>query len=127
MQIRGHIASWLLVTVLLAPVLGLAVCVSAAPAAMPCCMAHRGMTSQRTGLGDHSPASAPVAPCCQRKAATPALGESSAQIVAPVQIGLMPAVSPAAMLPVSAAILAEKLAAPPHLSPPLLLLCTLLI
>jgi hypothetical protein len=75
MKSRGLIASWLLVTVLLAPVLGLAVCVSAFPAAtvycMHCCM-QRGMQSHR--MDSHAPASAPlasapvasapVAPCC---------------------------------------------------------------
>jgi len=127
MPSRGLIASWLLVTVLLAPVLGLAVCVSAAPAAKTCGMTHCSMNSHRTGMGDHAPASAPVAPCCARKAPMPGVGEPSAQIVAPVQIALMPAVSPVAMLPAMPAFRAEKLAAPPPLTPPLLLLCTLLI
>ena len=126
MQLRRLIASGLLLTVLLAPVLGLAVCVAPAPASKACCMAHREMKSHRAGLGD-APASAPVAPCCERKAPMPALGEQSAQIVAPVQIGLMPAASPVAMLPATPAFRVEKLAAPPSLTPPLLLLCTLLI
>src|ERR1019366_8829173 len=99
MQLRRLIASGLLLTVLFAPVLGLAVCVSPAPAGKACCMAHRAMKSHRAGLG----ASAPVAPCCERKAPMPALGEQSAQIVAPVQIGLMHAASPVAMLPATPA------------------------
>src|ERR1019366_109445 len=127
MQLRRLIASGLLLTVLLAPVLGLAVCVSPAPAGKACCMAHRAMQSHRAGLGDHAPASAPVAPCCKRKAPMPALSDSSAQIVAPVQVALMPAVSADAMLPAVPAFRVEQLAAPPSLTPPLLLLCTLLI
>lgn len=130
MESRGLIASWLLVTVLLAPVLGLAVCVSF-PAATAHCMPgcrYCGMQNPRMDAHASAPhSSAPIAPCCQRKAPTPAMGESSAQIVAPVQFALMPAAAPVAMLPAIAAIRIEKLAAPPPLNPPLLLLCTLLI
>ena len=127
MQLRRLIASGLLLTVLLAPVLGLAVCVSRAPAGKACCMAHRAMKSHRAGLGDHAPASAPVAPCCERKAPMPALSDSSAQIVAPVQFALMPAVSADAMFPVVPVFRVYSIAAPPSLAPPLSLLCTLQI
>jgi hypothetical protein len=126
MKSRALIASWLLVTVLLAPVPGLAMCVSAAPASMADC-AHCATHSHRAGLSDPAPASAPAAPCCESKAPIPKVGEMSAQIVAPVQIALMPAAAPVAMLPATAALRVEKQAAPPHPFPPLLLLCTLLI
>jgi hypothetical protein len=57
----------------------------------------------------------------------PAASEPSAQIVAPVQIALMAAAYPVAMPAGMPAFGVEKLAAPPLLTPPLLLLCTLLI
>jgi hypothetical protein len=57
----------------------------------------------------------------------PALRESSAQIAAPVQIALLAAASPVAMLPVAAALHVENAATPPPLISVLSLLCTLLI
>jgi hypothetical protein len=55
------------------------------------------------------------------------LGQSSAQIIAPLQIALMPAVSPIAILPSAPAPRVENETAPPLLASPLSLLCTLLI
>jgi hypothetical protein len=57
----------------------------------------------------------------------PALGESAAQIVAPLQIALVPSVSPVSVLPMHPVLRVENLAAAPPPASPLLLLCTLLI
>jgi hypothetical protein len=128
MQLRRLIASGLLLTVLLAPVLGMALCVSPGTMVKAHCE-HCAMKAQPTGwsagLG-RGPASAPEAPCCERKKAGPALREA-AQIVAPVQIALMAAVSPVAMLPIAPTTRVEMMATPPLLTSVLSLLCTLLI
>lgn len=122
MQLRKLISSALLFAVVLAPTLGLA-CVSAAR-----CRAHCAMTDHHAKPGaSKQEVPSPAVPCCQRKAAMPAAGEPSAQIVAPVQIGPMLAASPVAMAPAMLTFRVAKLAAPPQLFPPLLLLCTLLI
>lgn len=126
MQLRRLIASGLLLTVLLAPVLGMALCVSPGTMAKACC-GHCAMKTQRTGwVAKHGPASAPAAPCCERKTTEPALREA-AQIVAPVQIALMAATSPIAMLPAASTHRVENVATPPPLTTVLSLLCTLLI
>lgn len=122
MRLRKLIASGLLLAVLMAPALGLALCNSLASAAHSGCM-HCAVVRHRTASG-HAPA--PVAPCCERKAPTPALNEA-AQIVAPVQVALMDAASPAAMLLVMAVPRLKNVNTPPQLAPPLSLLCTFLI
>src|ERR1017187_10314351 len=101
MQLRRLIVSGLFLAVLMAPALGLALCNLASSAAMSgcshCAMSHAAGSSS---AGQHGPApQLPASPCCQRKAPMPALGESSAQIVAPVQIALLPSVSPVAAPP----------------------------
>ncbi len=116
---RRLISSGLLVAVLLAPVLGLACASAFTPAKAGC--SHCAMK----GHGRQAPA--PVAPCCGRKAPAPAMNEPSAQIVAPVQIALLPAVAMKATLPSRPTMRVEVAATPPQLAPPLSLLCTLLI
>lgn len=126
MQLRRLIASGLLLAVLVAPALGLALCGSAGTVAKACC-GHCAMKTQRTGgAAKHGPASGPLAPCCQRKASVPAWREA-AQIVAPVQIALLAAVSTEAILPTAPTPRVENVAAPPPLTSVLSLLCTLLI
>jgi hypothetical protein len=134
MQLRRLIASGLLLAVLLAPALGLALCNTAAGGAMssgvPQCSRCAEM-SHATGAStarQHGPASQlPVAPCCQRKASLPAPGESSAVIVAPLQIALLPSVSPVAALAALPVVRVESRVSSPPLASPLSLLCTLLI
>jgi len=130
MQLRRLIASGLLLAVLMAPALGLALCNSAGIAASSgcsrCAMMNHGAGS--SAARQHGPArQLPVAPCCQRKAPMPALGEFSAQIVAPLQIALLPSVSPVAALPAHPLLRVDDLVAAPPPASPLLLLCTLLI
>jgi hypothetical protein len=57
----------------------------------------------------------------------PALGESSAQIVAPLQIALLPSVSPVAALAALPVLRVESRVPSPALASPLSFLCTLLI
>jgi hypothetical protein len=132
MQLRRLIASGLLLAVLLAPALGLALCNGAGSTAMSMShCSHCAKLDHAAGASSAShpgPASQlPVAPCGQRKASLPALGESAAQIVAPMQIALLPSVSPVAALPALPILHVDsRVSAPPPASP-LLLLCTLLI
>lgn len=134
MQLRRLIASGLLLAVLLAPALGLALCNMAAGGTMSSSMSHcsrcAGMSHApgASSAGQHGPASPiPVAPCCQRKAPLPGAVESPAVIVAPLQIALLPSVSPVAALPALPVVRVEsRVSAPPSASP-LSLLCTLLI
>ncbi|HVJ05774.1 MAG TPA: hypothetical protein VM578_08885 [Candidatus Saccharimonadales bacterium] len=74
-----------------------------------------------------APVSTPAAPCCERKAPAQSVKNTSAQIVAPVQIALMPAAAPDAILPAIAESHLSAVATPPALASPLSLLCTLLI
>lgn len=142
MQLRRLISAGLLFTVLVAPVLGLAICASGGSAGMDdCaqCAAHamKGRGEGWTASLPHNPQTnlqtkpaplpGPVAPCCQRKAPTPAIKDSNAQIVAPVQIALMAAASPDTMLTLRPAPRLKNAVAPPSLASPLSLLCTLLI
>lgn len=125
MRFGKLISSALLITVLLAPVLGLAMCISTgAPAPSSC--AHCAKMSHMQGTQERSSAPA-KAPCCERKAPTPAVTENAAQIVAPVQIALAPADTAVALLPASLVAHVEVVATPPPLASPLSLLCTLLI
>jgi len=134
MQLRRLIASGLLLAVLMAPALGLALCNMVGSSTMVTGMSHcphcasmnhaSGVSTAR----QHGPASPlPAAPCCQRKAPMPAPGESSAQIVAPLQIALLPSVSPVAALPALPLRRVENHVTAPPLASPLSLLCTLLI
>jgi hypothetical protein len=130
MQLRRLIVYGLLFAVLMAPALGLALCNSAGVATNSGC-SHCARMNQAAGLNSaRQPGSAPqlpVAPCCQRKAPTPALGEASAQIVVPLQIALLPSASPVAALPVLPVLRVESGVPSPPPASPLLLLCTLLI
>ena len=121
MQLRRLIASGLLLSVLLAPALGLALCVSPASAVRACCAGHCTMNrpAQRRGQA--------AAPCRRRQAPMPAFSESSARIVAPVQIASLAAASSNAMLPAAPVLGVRRVTAPPALAPPLSLLCTFLI
>lgn len=132
MRFHKLISSGLLVAVLLAPVLGMALCATTSSAAKVSCKAHCAMMAHAkqagvAGTGHHAPA--PVkAPCCERKAPTPAVTETAAQIVAPVQIALLDAADASvALRSVAPAARVEIVASPPPLAPPLSLLCTLLI
>jgi hypothetical protein len=134
MQLRRLIASGLLLAVLLAPALGLALCNGAASTAMSGSMSHCSRCAKLDHASGASSAShpgpasqLPVAPCCQRKASLPALGESAAQVVAPMQIALLPSVSPVAALPALPVLRVDNRVSTPLPSSPLLLLCTLLI
>ena len=125
MRLGKLISSALLFTVLMAPVLGLAMCVSTvAPAPSGC--AHCAKMSHSQGAPRQSPAQS-KAPCCERKAPTPAVTETAAQIVAPVQIALAPADTAVVLLPAALTAHVELVATPPPLASPLSLLCTLLI
>jgi len=125
MRFGKFISSALLFTVLMAPVLGLAMCVSTdAPAPSGC--AHCAKMSHAQSAPQHSPAPS-KAPCCERKAPTTAVTETAAQIVAPVQIALAPADTTVVLLPTTLTAHVELVATPPPLSSPLSLLCTLLI
>jgi len=142
MRLRGLISAGLLFTVLFAPMLGLAICASAGSAAAMGGCAHCAARAMKgpgegwaAGLPDNLqtnlqtrplPVQGPVAPCCQRKAPTPAIKDSSAQIVAPVQLALMAAASPVTMLTARPTPRLESVVAPPVLASPLSLLCTLL-
>lgn len=134
MRLPRLIASGLLFTVLLSPVLGLALCASRTAAAKGHCTGHCPMhcplrrPGAATGLPRGSaPATAPVAPCCERETPMPASTETSAQIVAPVQIALLPAATLNPRLPAAPAFRLARAAAAPALAPPFSLLCTLLI
>jgi len=134
MRLPKLIASGLLLTVLLSPVLGLAVCASRTAAIRTHCAGHCTMhrpvrrASPAASLPHGSaPATAPVAPCCEREIPMPAPTETSAQIVAPLQIALLPAASLNPTLPAAPAFRLARATAPPALAPPLSLLCTLLI
>jgi hypothetical protein len=118
MQMRRFVASGMLFAVLLAPALGLALC-QAAPAST-----HSGCAM--CAKMQEPAHSAPAAPCCQRKAPMPALGESSAQVVPAVQVALLHAPAPVALPAAAPARRMEAEAAPPPASP-LTLLCTLRI
>ncbi len=119
------ISSALLFTVLMAPVWGLAMCVSTDAPASPGC-AHCAKMSHTQSAPQHLPAPS-KAPCCERKAAAPAVTETAAQIVAPVQIALAPADTTVVLLPAAFTAHVELVATPPPLASPLSLLCTLLI
>lgn len=127
----GKLISWgLLFTVLMAPVLGMAICVSASSPVQTACAAHCAMMAhakQATSGTQHQSPAPMKAPCCERKAPVPTVTETAAQIVAPVQIALIPADSAIALLTVAPAVRAEVAATPPLLASPLTLLCTLLI
>lgn len=129
MQLRRLIASGLLLAVLMAPALGLALCNIAASTSVPHCARCAGMehASGMSTARQHGPAAPlPVAPCCQHTP-MPAPGESSAQIVAPLQIALLPSVSPVAALPAMLVVGTERRVSSPPLATSLSLLCTLLI
>jgi hypothetical protein len=121
----------MLLTVLLAPILGLAVCASAGSTAKSCCAAHCAMKNHHSSnagtafKAQHG--QAPVSPCCDRQAPQPVPSESSAQIVTPVQLALLPTVFPVALQPWTATLRLDRVAKHPSLAPPLSLLCTLLI
>jgi hypothetical protein len=131
MQLRRLIASGLLLAVFMAPALGLALCNTAAAAPANSGCSRCAMANHAAGLGatlQPSPApQLPVAPCCQRKAPLPALGETSAQVVSPLQIALLPSASPVASLPARPVVHVESLVPPPLMASPLSLLCSLLI
>jgi len=131
MRLRRLISSGLLLTVLMAPVLGLAICASATPSAKARCAAHCAMMGQtqqaRLGTASrHEQAPVPAAPCCERKAPVPVVSQPSAPIVSPVQIALMPAASAVGLLAAVHVRRVETAVTPP-LASPLSLLCTLLI
>jgi hypothetical protein len=115
--------------VLLAPVLGLAVCASANPSAQQTCASHCcAMMRHMQGSGATHNAPAPAkAPCCERKAPVPSVTETAAQIVAPVQISLLPADTAVVLLSTVHAQRVEIASTPPSLASPVSLLCTLLI
>ena len=124
MRLRGLISCGVLFAVLLAPVLGLAICMSPAGAAKVSCT-HCAMAAGSPHRS--APASDPVAPCCRRNAPVPALSELSAQTIAPVQFALLAAASPDALFPALPVHSAEICATPPLLRSPISLLCTLRI
>ena len=125
MRFGKLISSGLLFAVLLAPVLGLAICASVSPSAQhACCAMMRHM--QGSGATHNAPAPA-KAPCCERKAPVPSVTETAAQIVAPVQISLLPADTAVVPLSTAHAQRVEIASTPPSLASPVSLLCTLLI
>lgn len=130
MQLRRLIVSGLLLAVLMAPALGLALCDMAASPAMSHCSHCAGMShfSGASSARQNGPASQlPAAPCCRRQAPLPTLGESSAVVVAPMQIAFLPSASPVAALPAPPVASAESLVSSARLASPLSLLCTLRI
>jgi hypothetical protein len=127
MRFGKVISSGLLVAVLLAPVLGMAICASASQqqaCASHCCAMMRHMRGAGTTHNAPAPAKAP---CCERKAPVPSATETAAQIVAPVQIALLPADTAVVLISTAHNQRVEIASTPPSLASPLLLLCTLLI
>jgi hypothetical protein len=132
MHLRRLISSGLLLAVLLAPVLGVAACMSASVTTKSRCAAHCAMKHSHPGEGNWSHAGlqhrpAPTSPCCERKLPTPILNESSAQVVAPVQLVLMPAVSVITTPTATAKFRRAHMGTPPRFADPFSLLCTLQI
>jgi hypothetical protein len=130
MQVRGLISFWLLFTVLLTPVLGLAMCATADTVAKTSC-GQCAAKDQASGMDiEHrgsTPASVPAAPCCKRNTPAQALNETAAQIVAPVLLATVLAVNPEPMLEAVPLLQLGRVATPPPGTSPLSLLCTLLI
>jgi hypothetical protein len=120
MAMRRFIASGLLFAVLLAPALGFALCQPSSSASQ-----HSGCSMcEKMNVPAHS---APVAPCCQRKAPVPVPAESSAQVERAAQVALLHAPAQTALLPAATSVSRSQTeAAPPPLFP-LALLCTLRI